>query len=378
MRNFVMTSESVTAGHPDKLCDQISDGVVDAYLAAGCGSGVIAECAIATGVIFLSVRSGGEPPCDLARLARQVIVEAGYERAGHGSDAPTVMLDLVIGDGSTGGGHRMRAGQMTTAFGYACDQTQDAMPLPIWAAHRLARALDAARRDGRLPWLSPDAQAQVAVAFRARRPVALPAIAFAFGTRAGAPDAEGAAELLRAEVVAPAFDGAPIVPDSGTRVVCRPVGAIAGPEAHSGLTGRKSADDGYGGFARQSGAAFSGKDPGRIDRTAQYAARQAARSIVAAGLAQECEVQLSYILGDTAPASIEVDSFGTAADDRLSRRLAEVFDFRVEAISERLDLWRLPSAHGGRFYRDLATYGQIGRADLGAPWEDTALAAALG
>lgn len=371
MRNFVMTSESVTAGHPDKLCDQISDAVIDACLTAGPGRGVVAECALATGVVFLSVRGTVDPPCDLAALARRVIAEAGYDAAGGNL---TVMLDLAP-DHAAGLAQR---GQMTTAFGYACDHAADAMPLPIWAAHRLTRALDDARRDGRLPWLLPDAQAQVAVTFRDRRPVSLRAIALAFGAH-GTLGAAAMEAALRAEVIAPAFAGSAIVPDDKTRLICLAMPDIAGAEAHSGQTGRKTADDCYGGFARHSAAALSGKGPGRIDRTAQYAARQAARAVLAAGLAQECEVQLSYVLGDEAPVSVEVDSFasGRISDDRIARRLAESFDFRVAAIAERLGLWTLPAAHGGRFYRDLATYGHMAREDLAAPWEDVSQRAAL-
>jgi S-adenosylmethionine synthetase len=359
-----MTSESVTAGHPDKLCDQISDAVIDACLTAGTGRGVVAECALATGVVFLSVRGSVDPPCDMAALARRVIADAGYDMTGSN---PTVMLDLAPDHGAA----LARRGQMTTAFGYACDHSADRMPLPIWAAHRLTRAMDDARHDGRLAWLLPDAQAQVAVAFQDRRPVALSAIALAFGAHSTL-DAAAMEAALRAEVIAPAFAGSAIVPDDKTRLICLAMPDIAGAEAHSGQTGRKTADDCYGGFVRHNAAALSGKGPGRIDRTAQYAARQAACAVLAAGLAQECEVQLSYVLGDEVPASVEVDSFdsGRISDDRIALRLAERFDFRVGAIAERMGLWNLPGTRGGRFYRDLATYGHMARHDLATPWED--------
>lgn len=380
MRDFVMTSDSVTVGHPDKLCDQISDAVIDAYLAAGSRRGVVAECALASGIVFLSVRAADEPPCDLASLARRVIAEAGFDDPSlRGNGGPTVILDLASGQTERDGrGLFLPAAQMTTAFGYACDQTADAMPLPIWLAHRLTQGMDAARRDGRLPLVSPDAQAQVAVTFRDRRPVAISALAFAFGTQ-GHADPAAFEHILRSEVITPAFTGAPLAPDAATRLVCMALPGIAGPVAHSGLTGRKTADDGYGGFARQSGAAFSGKDPSRIDRIAQYAARQMARAVVTAGLATECEVQLSYVMGDIAPASLEVDCFGTGTtpDQRISGKLQEVFDLRVGAIAERMGLWDLPTAHAGRFYRDLATYGHMARHDLHAPWEDMELATAL-
>ena len=369
MRNFVMTSESVTEGHPDKLCDQISDAVVDAWLAAGLRVGVIAECAIATGVIFLSVRSGADAPVDLAALTRRVMAEAGYPETAEG--APTVMLDLVAApelaaDRVAG----PRARHMVSAFGYARADSPTAMPYPIEAAHRIARALDTARREGRLPWLSPDAQAQVAARFRDRRPATLEAVAISFGHN-GMPAEEVAREDLMTEAVRPALAGLAPAPDDRTRVVLFPAHGPAGPQVHSGLTGRKSADDAYGAFIRRGGPALCGKDPSRIDRIAVYAARQAARALVAAGLAQECEVQLSYIAGDTAPVTVEVDSYGSAPDDAgLSRRLREACDFRVAAIAERMGLWDLPAARGGRFYRDLARYGQIGRDDLAPPWED--------
>lgn len=370
MRNFILTAESVTEGHPDKLCDQVSDAVIDACLMRDPASRAVAECAISSGVVFLSLRGTAEPPCDLAALAREVIAGAGYPKAER--QAPTVMLDLDA-DGLTHGG-QPRA-QMTTAFGYACDHTPEAMPFAIRSAHRLSRALDLARATGRLPWLSSDMQVQVAVRFADRRPVAVPAIAMSFGAPADL-SAEAALELLQPEVLARAFAGAPVRPDAETRFVCLPNHGRTGPEAHSGLTGRKMADDTYGGHARQSSAALSGKGPDRIDRAAQYAAREAARAVIAAGLARECEVQLSYLLGEAAPASVELDSFGSGSlpDERLARRVAEVFDLRPDAIAERLRLGALPGERQGRFYRDLAVGGQMGRLDLSAPWEDDMMA----
>jgi S-adenosylmethionine synthetase len=252
------------------------------------------------------------------------------------------------------------------------------MPMAVWTAHRLIRALEAARVERRLPWLSPDAQTQVAVQFRDRRPAAIPAIAMAFGATPPVTPEEAEA-ALRTEVIAPAFADAPLGPGAGTRFVSLPVTGRTGPEAHSGLTGRKMAVDTYGGHARQSAAALSGKGPDRIDRAAQYAARQAARTVVAAGLARECEVQLCYLLGDAIPASVEIETFGSGVmdDERLAGRVAEAFDFRAGAIAERLRLAQLPADRGGRFYRDLATGGQMGRSDLSAPWEDFGDAARL-
>jgi S-adenosylmethionine synthetase len=374
-----MTSESVTVGHPDKLCDQISDSVVDAYLAAGLRTGVNAECAMASGVIFLSVRAGSEAPVDLAALARRVVAEAGYDIEDP-TGGPTVMLDMSPGLELPGAraAAEARAGHMVSAFGYACGHTPEKMPYPVWAAHRLTRGLDRARGEGRVAWLSPDAQAQVAVEFRDRRPACIRAIALTFGTSERV-DPETMRETLSREVIAAAIDRDGFCSAEGLRLVTVATGGLGGPDAHSGLTGRKTADDAYGSFARRSGSALSGKDPSRIDRVASYAARQAARAVLAAGLAEECEIQLSYIIGDQGPASVEVDSFGpgTRPDSDICQRLSEVIDFRVGAIAERMRLWDLPAERGGRFYRDLATYGQMGRDDLDPPWEDTEAAARL-
>lgn len=378
MRDFVITSEAVSVGHPDKLCDQISDAIIDGCLSAGMRSDVNAECALATGIVFLSIHAGEDLAIDPTHIARQVIADAGYDAGVLGKN-PTVMLDLATPEAPSGQGARQRvASHMVTAFGYACGTTQEAMPLPIWLAHRFCRAVDAARREDRLDWISPDVQAQAAVRFENRRPVAVDAIAFRFGTR-GAPNEETARAALMEEIVRPVMASAPLDLHPDTRLVT--VGAVgeAGPLAHSGLTGRKSADDAYGSFIRRAGPSLSGKDPSRIDRIANYAARHAARNVVAAGLAREVEVQLSYVIGDAAPVSVEVDTYGSGAmpDAAISARLREKVDFRVAAIAERMDLWALPGLRDGRFYRDLAVYGHMGRDDLAAPWEDMALSGVL-
>ncbi len=375
MRDFVITSESLTLGHPDKLCDQISDAVIDAYLAEGVRESVIAECAIASGVAFLSVRSPVEAPVDLGGLARRVLGNAGYGGEGQGK-APTVMLEMSRG---TAGGGEGRAGvetwRMVTAFGYACDQTANAMPYPVALSHDIARRLDAARIGGRLSWLSPDAQVQVAARFEDRRPVSLRAVAVTCGTLHPV-TAEAAQSEIEEVVLEPALERCTPGMDAETRVVVMPSDDPAGPERHSGLTGRKSADDAYGSFVRRGGPALSGKDPSRADRVCVYAAREAARAIVSADLAREAEVQLSYIGGDEAPASIEVDTYGSGriSDQKLAARLSEVTDFRIGAIAERMRLWDLPGDRGGSFYRRLATYGHLGRDDLQTPWDISDLA----
>ncbi|WP_397543214.1 methionine adenosyltransferase domain-containing protein [Roseovarius salis] len=378
MRNFVMTSESVSVGHPDKLCDQISDAIVDAVLASGARSRINAECALATGVIFLSIHAGEELAIDPAAIARRVFAEAGYGASGSGA-GPTVMLDVSVpgGRGQDGLAPAL-ANQMVTAFGYACDATPEQLPLPIALAHRLCRAIDRARRRGCLTWISPDAQAQAAVRFADRRVVALDAIALRFGKREQVGE-DLARATLTEDVIAPTLACLDTELQDCPRIITLGAEGEAGPLAHAGLTGRKSADDAYGSFIRRAGPALSGKDPARIDRIASYAARHAACNVLAAGLAREIEVQLSYLMGDEGPVSVEVDTFGSgaASDATISARLREKLDFRVAAIAERMDLWNLPAMRGGRFYRDLAVYGQMGRQDLSPPWEDTSVATDL-
>lgn len=376
MRNFVMTSGSAGEGHPDKICDQISDAMVDAFLAADADARVVAECAIASDVIFLSLRTDREPPFDTAALARRIFEAAGY--GGQRRSQPTVMLDLVIGDGYARR-DRTHASNMVTAIGHACTHTPECLAYPIWAAHRLTRGLDDLRRAGSAPWLGPDLQSQVAIEFQDRRPVRIAAIAVTAGLLEPVASRE-VQDYLSRDVFGAALGGGSLAIDAGTRVVFVSGPGAGGPSAHSGLTGRKIADDSYGGYARQSTAALSGKDPSRIDRIAAYAARQIARSVVAARLADECEVQVSYLLGDTEPASVEIDTFGSGRlpDSEIGDRVRRLFDLGVGTIESRMNLRSLPAARGGRFFRDLATYGHMGRDDLDPPWEDTSLAADLG
>jgi len=372
MRDFVLTSESVTAGHPDKLCDQISDAMVDSCLSADPQLGCVTECAIASGVAFLSLRHSGTLTFDPVALARRVLAEAGYAQDGAPSPT-TVMLDTVEAPALTGPqpGIPARANRMTTAFGYACEQTPALMPWPIWAAHQIGTGLDALMREPDASGLWPDAQVQVAVRFEARRPVEITGIALTLCTDAPGHSEAALRELIEARVIEPAFAGSALRPDAGTRLVIQRIAARGGPAAHSGLTGRKVGDDCYGGYVRQSSSALSGKDPGRIDRIAAYAARQGAVSVVAAGLARECEVQLSFVAGDVRPISLETDSFGSGRipDTEISALLSNRIDFSVSAIAERLALWDLPRRNGGRFYQRLACHGHFGRADLDLPWD---------
>ena len=394
MKDFALSSESVTAGHPDKLCDRISDAVVDAFLASEAPQPFVnAECAIAGGIVFLAAQFRSEPPLDLGNLARRVIRSAGYTHGSFQIDNCTVMTSLsqlpeidvrwlqldTLTDEDL---NALSAGHQVTVFGYACRQTPNLMPLPIVLAHGLAHRLDEARESGALDYLSPDGQSQVLVAYRDREPVRIDAVTVTTGLWPNRlPSHQRLEEDIREAVIAPLFQDAALKPDKETTILVNPREGQGegGPSSHAGLTGRKLGIDGYGGFVRQSGAALCGKGPSRIDRTASYAARWAAKTVVAAGLAEECEVQLSYAIGRSAPISLEADSFGSGQieDARIAEALRQVFDFRVGAIARDLGLWALPSRHGGHFFERLAYYGQFGREELAAPWEGTEKATAL-
>lgn len=383
MRDFVFTSESVTAGHPDKLCDRISDAIVDRFLAMDPFARVEAECAVATGTLFLAARFAAAVRLDLPSIARATIAELGY--VGGAFDAASCSILTSLAETTTAarleidesalddaGIEAIPATHQVTAFGFACRQTAELMPLPIVLAHRLARGLERARAS--LPWLMPDGKVQVAVEYRARRPARIHALAL---TAALDPDRRPAPaeleEALRAHVVEPCLAEVEPRPDPATRILVNPGGPFleGGPARHAGLTGRKTAIDTYGEYARHSGAALSGKDPARIDRIGAYAARWAAKTVVAAGLAESCEVQLSWTIGLARPVSLVVETFGTGriTEEAIAERLARVFDFRPAAIVRAFDLRRLSARNPDGFFARLAAYGQVGRTDLDLPWE---------
>lgn len=380
---YLFTSESVTAGHPDKLCDQISDAVVDAYLAEDPAARAITEAAVSGGVLFLAARTRSEAALDLAEIARAVIADAGYTEGGFNARDCTVMLsqfslpvgrapNVLVAQLDDAGLDSVAASQPATLFGYACDQTATRMPLPISLAHVLARALDDAIGQGRLPGLDPDAKVQVGVEYLDNRPRRLHSITLLTAQRApDQPSPPALREMLLREVL-PALQGQPLVDDPDTRVHVNPEGVLigSGPVLHAGLTGRKNAIDTYGEFARHSGAALSGKDPLRIDRVGAYAARHAAVQVVAAGLAPRCEVQLSYVVGQARPASLQVQTGGSGVvgDDEIGRRLLEVLDFRPAAIVRRFDLQN-PQLHRDGLFRRVAVFGQVGRSDMDLPWD---------
>jgi S-adenosylmethionine synthetase len=384
---MILTSESVTPGHPDKLCDQISDAAIDAFLRQDPGARAVVECAMATGVVFLAARFAAEAAIDLPSLARKVIADAGYLDSRFDArscsiltsftELPLAMREPPLAAPDEDEIERHCAQDQGSVFGYACRESPELMPLPISLAHRLARALDRRRRQGGLRWLLPDGKSQISIEYRNGRPVRIHSLSL---TAAVAPETPGAEvdERLRLLAVEALADG-DMQPDGKTGIHINAGGPYetGGPARHAGLTGRKNGIDTYGEIAHQSGAALSGKDPSRIDRVAAYAARHAAKNVVAAGLAERCEVHLAYAIGQARPISISVESFGTgaASDAEIAARLARRVDFRPAAIVHRFSLRTRPmAADDNGFYRPLAVYGHFGRADLDLPWEATDIA----
>jgi S-adenosylmethionine synthetase len=391
--DFIFSSESMTAGHPDKLCDQVSDAIVDHYLAQDANARIVAESVVASGVMFISTHYASKAVLDIAEIARKVIRGIGYPKEIFDADACTIMTSFTD---HTATDHvsldfdklddayidRIVSKHQVTVFGYACNQTRDHMPLPIWLAHRFAMRLDSKPVAKELPYLLPDAKAQVGVEYRAGKAARIHSITLVASQTSADVGLERLRKDLIEQVVEPVLKKTDCSLDSKTKVSVNPEGLLVGggPSAHSGLTGRKTGVDTYGEFARHSGAALSGKDPLRIDRVGAYAARHVARNIVAAGLAAECEVALSYAVGLPGPVSIRVQTFGTGSLDDLAimRRVEQHFDLRLGAIVRNFGLTRLPGSAGGEgYYRKLACYGQMGRTDLNAPWEDTAKAEGL-
>jgi S-adenosylmethionine synthetase len=383
---FVFTSESVTEGHPDKMCDLVSDAIVGRILHQDPSASVIAECAISTGIVFVAAKLGCNASVDIPSTARQVIRLAGYDRDGFDVNACTVMTSLneatrrertyIKPDWMTEDQiNAVVVRDQATVFGYACDHTPTLMPVPIWLAHKLARRMSAARRADVLPYLAPDAKTQVGVEFRGRRPCRVHSVSIlACQMESGNPKAKQLREDLMEYVVMPTLEAGPAKADSSTRFFINPSGPVVlgGPSRHSGMTGRKSSIDTYGEFSRCSASAMSGKDPTRIDRVGAYAARYAAKNVVAAGLAAECEVQLSYCPGLPGPVSVQVETYGTQKmpESEIVDRVVRHIDFRLAGIIQQFHLQQLAVADS-RFYERLAVFGQVGRDDLDLPWEKT-------
>ncbi|MBD2457031.1 methionine adenosyltransferase [Nostoc sp. FACHB-87] len=386
-KDFMFTSESVTEGHPDKLCDQISDAIVDRFLQQDPYARVITECAASTGILFIAARFEPNANVDFTNIARQVIEQIGYEQKefnGKTCSILTSLRELPASQTHLFDEHNLSDEEIekitvtnqVTVFGFACNQTYTLMPLPIWLAHKLARQLSEVRHKNILPYLTPDGKTQVGVEYRDRRPYRIHSITvIASQNKAGKPDYQQLQDDIRETVINPVFENEEIRPDAKTRIFINPDGAFikGGPAVHSGLTGRKNAIDTYGEYSKHSGSALSGKDPIRIDRIGAYIARYAAKNIVAAKLADECEVQLSYSIGLSRPVSIQVETFGTGkiSDEEITNLLEKHFDFRLAGIIKQFNLRHLPTINPGGFYRQLAVYGHVGRMDIDLPWEKT-------
>ncbi len=399
----VFTSESVTEGHPDKICDQVSDAVLDALLAQDPASRVACETVVNTGLCLITGEVTTTARVDFNTLVRGVINQIGYAGARAGgfdanSAAVLVALDQQSPDIAQGVNEAddhsgdpldlIGAGDQGIMFGYACNETPELMPLPISLAHRLARRLAEVRHNGSLEYLLPDGKTQVSVVYEDDVPVAIDTILISTQHTAeidGVSEEKAMRERIAADlwshVVEPATADLPLKPHKeatgdqpATRFLVNPTGkfVVGGPQGDAGLTGRKIIVDTYGGYARHGGGAFSGKDPTKVDRSAAYAARYVAKALVAAGLARKAEVQLSYAIGVARPVSILVESFGTGAisNSDLTALVQEHFDLRPGAIIETFGLRHLPQQRGGRFYQDVAAYGHFGRTDLNLPWED--------
>lgn len=384
--DFVFTSQSVTEGHPDRLCDTISDAIVDAFLRQDPTSGITAECALSKNVLFLAARFASEAIVDIPELARTVIKGVGYRPEDFNAAECTVVTSYIeqaktareidfsgLEDEQI---NRISVSHQTTVFGYACRHNPELMPLPISLANRLARQLSETKRRAGITYLSPDCTTQVGVEFVHDAPSRIDSITLIIGC--DAPDLPAFAQIeedLRHHVINPVFEHAPVKPDNLTRITLNPNGPYmrSGPSTHSGMTGRKTDSDTYGSFARHCGSALSGKGPSRIDRVGAYAARYAAKNVVAAGLAEQCEVQLSYSIGFSGPVSVYLTTKGSGVIDdmEIRKRLLRHFDFRLGAIIRDFELQQLPQKQGGVFYQRLPADGHFGANTLPLPWEKT-------
>lgn len=385
----LFTSESVTEGHPDKICDQISDAVLDAIIEQDPMARVACETSVSTGLVLVAGEITTNCYADIPKIVRETIRGIGYDRAKYGFDCETCAVltsideqssDIAMGvdkaleakegkleeeDLATG------AGDQGMMFGFACNETPELMPMPISLAHKLTKKLSDVRKQGEVDYLRPDGKSQVTVEYNDGVPTRVDTVVISTQHSADV-DAATIREDMIEKVIKPVID--PALLDENTKYFINPTGrfVIGGPQGDAGLTGRKIIVDTYGGYGRHGGGAFSGKDPTKVDRSAAYAARYVAKNIVAAGLADKCEVQLAYAIGVAEPVSVFVDTFGTGkvADDKIAELVRKHFDLRPAAIIKNLDL-RKP------IYKQVAAYGHFGRNDLDLPWEKTDVAEKL-
>ena len=388
---YLFTSESVTEGHPDKICDQISDAILDEALLQDPDSRVACETVVSTGLVLITGEITSRAKINYSEVARETIKNIGYINPNLGFSADTCSIVTAINNQSpdisagvtssleTRSGNTeniedsMGAGDQGIMFGFACQETPELMPLPIASAHKLARKLAQVRKLGELSYLGPDGKTQVTVEYKNNIPNRIDTVLISTQHAENISLQQIKQDLIK-YIIEPSFADYSLAPDKNTNIIINPSGrfVVGGPCGDAGLTGRKIIVDTYGGYARHGGGAFSGKDPSKVDRSAAYIARYAAKNIVASGLAKTCEIQLSYAIGMAKPVSVSAFSHGTAkiSDQELSEIVANNFDFRPWSIIQNFKLKNLPRENNGRFYSKIASYGHFGRSDIKLPWEN--------